>query len=300
LNLCGFQLFGPAAEETPESLWILPEDVTADSLKDTLHYINQAEFSPPTFDDGQLAENQLKRKLPARKKADFDDDEDDDIDDEILFEPGGPTARKAIDESERPKKTKKRRRRDSQVQELDDEELEEKARKRREREREKARKIKSALYVKEGDDEFDEEEDEEFFAREREIAARAAKAAQSAVDPGDAEPARKRKPAAVQIDSDDEGAEDNDDDVLGLINDEEMQSRDDTPIEESDGDSRKKKKVSVEDDAEDDVDMEDASNLEKTQVSEVNANEDGDDAPIVVTRRPRVRGGFVIDSDDDE
>ncbi|KAK4071497.1 uncharacterized protein Triagg1_6158 [Trichoderma aggressivum f. europaeum] len=296
LNLCGFELFGPASEETPESLWVLPEDVTADLLKDTLHYINQAEFNPPTFDDGQLAENQLKRKTLPRKKADFDDDEGDDIDDEFLFEPGGPTARKAIDESERPKKSRKRRRRDSQVRELDDEEVEEKARKRREREREKARKIKSAVYVKEGDDDFDEEEDEAFFAREREIAARAAKAAQSAVDP---EPVKKRKAVAVRVDSDEEDEEEggDDDDVLGLTNDEEAESRDDdTPMAESDGDSRKKRRVSVEDE---DVDMEDASNAAQSQQVEENAKEDGDDVPVV-TRRPRVRGGFVIDSDDEE
>ncbi|UKZ83396.1 hypothetical protein TrVFT333_011204 [Trichoderma virens FT-333] len=276
----GLTLFGPAAEETPESLWVLPEDVTADSLKDTLHFINQAEFNPPTFDDGQLAENQLKRKTLPRKKADFDDDEGDDIDDEFLFEPGGPTARKVIDESERPKKTKKRRRRNSQVQELDDEELEEKARKRREREREKARKIKSAVYVKEGDDEFDEEEDEAFSP------------ASSALDP---EPAKKRKGAAVRIDS----HEEDDDDVLGLSNDEELESRDDTPMEESDGDSRKKRRISVEDDADEDVDMEDASNAEQSQQVEENAKEDVDDTPVVA-RRPRIRGGFVIDSDDEE
>ncbi|KAM0452423.1 hypothetical protein ACHAO4_005634 [Trichoderma viride] len=312
LSLCGIRLLGPASEETPESLWIVPGDVTADELKDTLHYINQAEFSPPTFDDGQLAENQLKRKLPPRKKADFDDDddEDEDVDDEFLFEPGGPTARKAIDESERPKKTKKRRRRNSQVVELDDEELEEKARKRREREREKARKIKSAVYVREGDDDFDEEEDEAFFAREREIAARAAKAAQSAVEPAVAMKPTKRK-SEVQVDSDG-GGEDDDDDLLlgGLIDDDEEAekntSRDDTPAEESDGDGsgsgRKKRKVSVEEDdvdaeGDDDVDMEDASHA---QQSGVKTAEEGDDAPVVVTRRPRVRGGFVIDSDDDE
>ncbi|KAH0495228.1 hypothetical protein TgHK011_008793 [Trichoderma gracile] len=298
LNLCGCRLLGPASEETPESLWVFPEDVTADSLKDALHFINQAEFNPPTFDDGQLAENQLKRKTQPRKKADFDDDEGDDIDDEFLFAPGGPTARKAVDE--RPKKTRKRRRRNSQAQlELDDEELEEKARKRREREREKARKIKSAVYVREGDDEFDEEEDEAFFAREREIAARAARAAQSALEPSVVEKAKKRKPAVVQSDDDD------DDDVLGLESDEEVESRDDTPMAEDDDDgseSRKKRRVSVEDDADGDgdVDMEDASQLVSSQQSESNAKEDGDDAPVVVTRRPRVRGGFVIDSDDED
>ncbi|KAL6889635.1 timeless domain-containing protein [Trichoderma longibrachiatum] len=302
LNLCGCQLFGPASEENPESLWVIPEDVTADSLKDALHFINQAEFNPPTFDDGQLAENQLKRKTQPRKKADFDDDEgDDDIDDEeFLFAPGGPTARKAVDERP-PKKTKKRRRRNSQAQPLDDEELEEKARRRREREREKARKIKSAVYVREGDDEFDEEEDEAFFAREREIAARAARAARSALEPGlvEAAAAKKTKKPAAAVQSDD-------DDVLGLGSDEEMQSRDDTPMAEDDdddeSDSRKKRRVSVGDEADDDGDgdMDDASSPDELPQPDEHAKEGDDDAPVVVTRRPRVRGGFVIDSDDED
>ncbi|KAL6856431.1 timeless domain-containing protein [Trichoderma novae-zelandiae] len=301
LNLCGCQLFGPASEETPESLWVFPEDVTADSLKDALHFINQAEFNPPTFDDGQLAENQLKRKTQTRKKADFDDDEGDDIDDEFLFAPGGPTARKAVDVSERPKKIRKRRRRESQVQELDDEELEEKARKRREREREKARKIKSAVYVREGDDDFDEEEDEAFFARERETAARAARAAQSTLEPSLADKVKQRKqPAAVPSDDDDD-----DDLVLDLGSDEEVESRDhDSPVAEDDGDSdsRKRRRVGVEDDADedDDVDMEDASDPGELQQSEANTEQGGEGVSVVVTRRPRVRGGFVIDSDDED
>ncbi len=68
LNLAGARLLGPAAEETPESVWIIPSDVTANQLKDALHYINQAEFNPPTFEDGTSAEQQLKRKTAARKK----------------------------------------------------------------------------------------------------------------------------------------------------------------------------------------------------------------------------------------
>ncbi|CAM1508264.1 Fc.00g051120.m01.CDS01 [Cosmosporella sp. VM-42] len=291
MTLSGFQLLGPASEETPESAWVIPIDISADTLKDALHYINQAEFSPPTFEEGILAEHQLKRKILPRKKAAFDDDEEGEPDDG-LFPVGGPTVRKFIDDEERPKKTKKRRRRNSQVEELDDSVLEEKAQKRRDREREKARRIKSALYVNEGDDEFDEEEDEVFFAREREIAARAAVAAKSAT--GITVPVaalEKTKPLEISDDEDD----DEDDDlafarkVLGSQESREEET-DDTPVEGSDGEGRKRRRVSVEDDEDEDVDM---AGTEKA------GEEDEDDVPVV-TRRPRVRGGFVMDSDDDE
>ena len=78
MTVCGFQRLGPASEETAESVWIVPDDIAADHLKDSLHFINQAEFSPPTFEDGVLAEHQLRRKTVPRKKAAFDDDEDGD------------------------------------------------------------------------------------------------------------------------------------------------------------------------------------------------------------------------------
>ncbi|KAJ2965416.1 hypothetical protein NQ176_g10628 [Zarea fungicola] len=77
LSLSSIRLLGPASEETPESVWIIPAETTANQLKDTLHFINQAEFNPPTFDDGKSAEQQLKRKTAPRKKAAFDDDAND-------------------------------------------------------------------------------------------------------------------------------------------------------------------------------------------------------------------------------
>ena len=75
MNLAGLQLLGPASEESPDSIWVIPPEVTATQIKDTLHFINQAEFSPPTFEDGSSAEQQLKRKTAPRKKANFDDDD---------------------------------------------------------------------------------------------------------------------------------------------------------------------------------------------------------------------------------
>ncbi|OAA40357.1 drug resistance protein MdrA [Metarhizium rileyi] len=286
MRLSGIQLLGPASEETPESLWIIPGAISAEQLRDTTHFINQAEFSPPTFEDGVLAENQLKRKAVPKNKAAFDDeadDADDFLDDETLFPAGGPTARKVADEKK--KKIKKTRRRADADADADDPELEEKARKRREKELEKARKIKSALYVRDGDDEFDSDEDEAFFARERGIAARAKQAAETAAEP--ASLPKKRKAAAV-LDVSDE-------DDLGFAGMPSQESEtDDTPVDLSDGEARKRRKVGAEDDNEDgDVEI-------AFKMAELSDDNDQEPAEVPVTRRARVRGGFVMDSDDDE
>lgn len=319
MTLSGLRLLEPTPEETPQSLWIMPADISADHLKDTIHFINQAEFSPPTFDDGVLAENQLKRKAAPRKKAAFDDDDDEndddgiegDLDDDILFPAGGPTARKVADEKKKKqKKSRRRKRQNSQSEEPDDAELEEKARKRRERELEKARKIKSTLYVRDGDDDFDSEEDEAFFARERAIAARAQHAAASATgvtDPVVAAVTKKRKSevmlAVSDDDNQDEEDEDEDDGEMSfarrvLSSQEGVESEtDDTPVDISDGENRKRRKTSVD---VDDVNMDGGdADVAAGKIVEWQAADD-DEPAVVVTRRPRVRGGFVIDSDDDE
>lgn len=316
MTVAGFQRLGPASEETRDSSWVVPGEVSADHLKDTLHYINQAEFNPPTFEEGVLAENQLRRKTVPRKKAAFDDDDDDEggvdfLDDEMLFPAGGPTVRKAIDDPAKPKKTRRRRKQKDE----DPEALDEKARKRREREREKARKIKSALYVKEGDDEFDSEEDEAFFAREREIKARAERLARSAAATTTSDAAvtaAKRKKRKSDVFSEESDEDDDGNDVLKRVlssQDSGDSDTDDTTVDVSDGEARKKRRVSVEsEDAMDDDEGEDASGeedvvmtaLDKAAVvSSAGDDEEDEEVPVPV-RRPRVRGGFVMDSDDDE
>ncbi|KJZ74161.1 Topoisomerase 1-associated factor 1 [Hirsutella minnesotensis 3608] len=337
MTLSGLQRLGPVSEETPESSWVVPEDVSADQLKDTLHYINQAEFNPPVFDDGASAEQQLKRKTVPRKKAAFDDgDEDGELDDDTLFPLGGPTARKAIDAPAKSKKTRRRRRKDGDEEPPDEEELSEKARKRREREREKARKIKSALYVNEGDDEFDSDEDEAFFARERAIAERAKMAAASAeghVDVPKSAPQRKRKSDVLLTQSDDDGDGD-DDDVNGRDEDEEEEEGEEdddldndngsTPRprraisrqESSDSDDspekprarralKKRRRLGSESsdapgDTSGDGDVAMRDTQDAASAAKDGGDEDAQDAPVAATRRPRVRGGFVLDSDDDD
>ncbi|KAM3534017.1 hypothetical protein MY4038_002670 [Beauveria bassiana] len=326
LNLAGAQLLGPASEETPESVWIIPAGVTANQLKDALHYINQGEFNPPTFEDGTSAEQQLKRKTVPRKKADFDDDDagdddslDDFLDNGVMFPAGGPTARKAIDEPKKPKKSRKKR---SASKEIDDQEREERSRKRRDKEREKARKIKSALYVRDGDDDFDADEDEEFFARERAIKARAEQAAKSAVRgfaDEDSTPlqrtAAKRKSAALL----DDGTDDEDEeDILqfaqrmpGSQSAADASETDENTVDGSDAERPKRRRLSPDTDEDEDEDEntrlggsndEDAITSKSDAAPVGGTDAEGDDAvvPTFTVRRSRVRGGFVIDSDDDE
>ncbi|KPM34902.1 Topoisomerase 1-associated factor 1 [Neonectria ditissima] len=314
MTLCGLQLLGPASEETPESAWMIPSTVSVDELRDALHYINQAEFSPPTFEEGVLAEHQLKRKMVPRKKAVFDDDEEGELDDG-LFPAGGPTVRKVIDEEKKPKKTRKRRRQDSVV-EPDDEALEEKQRKKRERELEKNRRIKSEVYVREGDDEFDEEEDEAFFAKEREVRAQAERLAKAARGIPDklvdaiAKPKKRAPVLDVSSGSSEDDDDDNPMDLLRKVLDDTADDVDDTQLDGSDGEARKRRRVSVEEDEDDeDVEEEEEEDEEDVEmggtgkeaaVAAVEPADDDEDVPAVMVRRPRVRGGFVIDSDDDE
>ncbi|KAJ4268353.1 Topoisomerase 1-associated factor 1 [Fusarium torreyae] len=294
MNLAGLQLLGPASEETPESAWVIPANVSAEVLKDAIHYINQAEFSPPTFEEGVLAEHQLKRKAAPRKKAAFDDDEEGEPD-EMLFEPLGPTVRKVIDEEDRPKKTRKRR---HSPKELTEEEAAAKRAKKKEDDREKAMRIKSAAYVREGDDEFDSDEDEAFYAREREIrnqAAQAYKTDRAKLGLSERLPASKKSAVAdiAAVLSEDEDALDPDDFIQKAMNNtlEEEDETEETMADGSDGESRKRRRVSEEKaSADEDEEM---SGMDK------NAEEDEDAVPVVA-RRPRVRGGFLVDSDDDE
>lgn len=307
MSLVGAEkLVGSFEEETPETQWIFPAETSADYLKDSLHFISQAEFSPPTFEDGTSADQQLKRKTAPRKKAAFDDDANDDGMDDFLddgmFAPGGPTARNVIDEDRtKPKKSRKRR----AGGEVDESVLDERARKRREREREKALKIKSALYVKEGDDEFDSDEDEAFFAREREIKARAEAAATSVhASFMDIPAATKRKPETLtqtqetdDMDMDVDVDDDDDDTSVARKVTSSQESlddsgTDDTPVDQSEEEGRKRRRISL-------GDSDDDEEAPAEEASSKAADIDDDDAPAP-SRRPRVRGGFVIDSDDDE
>ncbi|KAK4656521.1 Topoisomerase 1-associated factor 1 [Podospora pseudocomata] len=181
MKLVGFERLAPTLDETPDSVWIVPGRMSAYDLKENLNMINKAEFEPPTFEAGELAEDQLRRKSAGtkaapRKRAAFDDGDDDDILDdgeEPLFAAG---RLKSINPTgDRPKKLRRKRmtinsdgEEVEEVREIDDEEAAARAKARKLKQLEKLRKIKSEVYVRASDDESDEEADKEFFAREEE------------------------------------------------------------------------------------------------------------------------------------
>ncbi|TEA12291.1 Topoisomerase 1-associated factor 1 [Colletotrichum sidae] len=299
MKLVGMERLAPTIEETPQSLWVLPSHVTADNLRESLDFINKAEFDPPTFEDGRAADDQLRRKKAPRKRAEYDDDDDDD-DDGFLFEPLGPTVRKAIDDPASNKPKRRRRRKASEDgEEPNDSELEEKAKKRRDKEREKARKIKSEAYVHASDDETDDEYDREFFLREEAQRLQTARAVERIAV---TQPAKR---AALLVDD----SEDNDDDVLVAtkatqspkrsadvdMDASEDEAGDKTPLSSPSSSqgkaSRKRRKLSP--------DLSAAKNSE--EAADADAEGDDDDVPMVAARpRQRTRGGFVMDSSDEE
>lgn len=315
MNLAGLKLLGSASEETPESAWIIPADVTADSLKDAIHYINQAEFSPPTFDEGVLAEHQLKRKVAPRKRAAFDDDEEGENDD-AMFEALGPTVRKAIDD-DRPKKSPKKRK---PRKGLTEEEREQKRIERREREYKKEKIYKSQARVRREDDETDEEYDSIFYARELASKEQNDQIYMAATRPGLVSVAKKptKKPAkrstktATESESSEEDEDeseeeeveeeeeaDSDDDGMAFIRNamnntlEEEEQTEEVQPDGSDGESRKRRRISVE--------KTQPGKDEEMSGMDKEGEDDEDDMPVAAAaRRPRVRGGFVISEDEDE
>ncbi|GAP84031.1 putative replication fork protection complex subunit Tof1 Swi1 [Rosellinia necatrix] len=316
MKLVEFERLAPALDETPESAWIVPAHLSSEQLQDSLDLINKAEFDPPTFADGALAQDQLRRKTAPRKKAIFDDDDegiDNDDDDDILFPAGGPTNRKVADDFlDKPKKTRRRRRR-SDATPLTEEQLDEKERSRRERERAKAKRFKSELFVHASDDESDDGERwADFYANEERIRRK-----QQAVALGtdnnataSAPPTTTGKRKAETLDS---GDSDNDDDLI---------------LPQGSALERSSNKGAVSDEEDEDASMTDntalspgshAGSVSSTKrrrvtkassppASPANADEDqvmedeDEDIPASkqTQRRPRARAGFLMDSSDEE
>ncbi|KAH9901906.1 timeless protein [Xylariomycetidae sp. FL2044] len=327
MKLVGFERLAPTLDETPDSAWVIPSNKTADQLQDSLDLVNKAEFDPPTFEDGALAEDQLRRKTAPRKKAVFDDDEgeENDDDDEILFPAGGPTVMKSADNPDKAKKTRRRRRR-SDAEEPTEEQLEEKARARREKELAKARRFKSELFVHASDDESDDEGRwDEFYANEERIRQRQ-KAVALGLSKAISSPkvAEKRKARVLLSDNDDDS--DNDEDLImtqesatssrapanddgGDDDESEASGTDNTPLSSSphggSTSSAKRRRLSKDSSA---VVAVIGSGSEDKVMKDADADEedeDEDDIPASKPaaqqrKRPRARAGFLIDSSDEE
>lgn len=227
MKLVGFERLAPTLDETPDSVWIVPGRMSAYDLKENLNMINKAEFEPPTFETGELAEDQLRRKSAGtkaapRKRAEFDDGDDDDILDdgkEPLFAAGQLKSIKPM--GDRPKKLRRKRmtinsdgEEVEEVREIDEEEAAARAKARKLKQLEKLRKIKSEMYVRASDDESDEEADKEFFALEEERRQKAMAAYGGPAKEKEEKPAGVEKSAWERLLDGDDSEEDDEDAVV--------------------------------------------------------------------------------------
>ena len=179
MTLSGMERLG--IEDEPNATWIIPSSLTSAELRHT-HETIERHRKNPIFeygDEDPLSAEELLRRKPTEKakRAEYDDDSDNDdgIDsgndaeeNDSLFPFSGPVDRpnphhKALDAL----KAKRRKRRHSNPVDLDDDEtLEAKRKARHQSDLEKARKVKSAEFIHDSDDESDEERDRIFFAQE--------------------------------------------------------------------------------------------------------------------------------------
>ena len=176
MTLSGMERLG--IEDEPNVTWIIPSSLTSAGLRHTHETIERHRKSPifDYGDDDPVSAEELLRRKPTEKasRAEYDDDSegdginsDNDTENEFLFPFSGPVDRpnphhKALDAL----KAKRRKRRHSDSIELNDESLEERRKARHKADLEKARKVKSAEFIRDSDDESDEERDREFFAKE--------------------------------------------------------------------------------------------------------------------------------------
>ncbi|KAL8821429.1 MAG: hypothetical protein Q9223_000532 [Gallowayella weberi] len=181
MTLAGFERLG--IDDEPDATWIVPSALTARQLHET-HDIVQKHRDDPVLeygeDDALTAEDMLRRKSTKRTpRAAYDDDLSDDEDvfsngneNDLLFPAGGPTntgPRTAAAALEQLKRRHRRKRNNPSSDAEDgtgvDDETRERRRKAREAaDLEKRKKIKSAAFVYDSED--DPEADRLFFERE--------------------------------------------------------------------------------------------------------------------------------------
>lgn len=168
MTLVGFQRLG--LDEDVNASWIIPSSVESSRLSEALESIKRYEAEALVLEDGRTAEDYIRRKTTARPRGDQEgasaDDDNSEGDDDFQFPSGGPTTRKS-DALEELKAARRRKRRDA-GEDLSDTEREARRKARQEKNARMQRKVKSDLFVHGSDDEDNEERDKEFFAKEEE------------------------------------------------------------------------------------------------------------------------------------
>lgn len=277
-------------------------------------------------DANEDAEDMIRRRNKAKTSYHDDEDaprdafiDDSEGEEEFLF-PDNPR-RKSKDILRELKARRKRKRgSDDEVDEVDEEAA---ARRRAAREaaaRDRRLKIKSEAYIRDSDDESDTERDRLFFEQEEKLRKKTAedhiRKQRAFMSEQSGKTRGKGKKAAVSKIQDPQ--HDSDDDVLmGGVNDElnetassQPQRKSDTEDESADEDTPLSSpgSATVKDGGRDKLALREiaqprtaSSIVSAKAVVGVTTNEsDGDEDIVPTTRRRQIRGGFIVDSDDDD
>lgn len=320
MGLAGFERMG--GEDVAGATWIIPAALTSSTLDETRLIIERFEQRPWVSEDVDVSPEDLLRRArhtntddgeEIRRDAFIDDSEGEDGLEDFMFPDNirsKSSASKAIEEL---KKTRRKRKSKQDAEPLDDDIGEARRKAREEAALDRRRKIKSNLYIRDSDDD-DEEKDREFFAKEEEGRKRQAERVKQAMLLGSGENNKKRKPDETPAtsqkrrksrDSENEDLlSEEDADVLGAdspasqqqhhddLSDEEME---DTPLSSQSLDEVGKSHV-------------ENNGLKELRQPPAGArvaskadleSEDEDQVPVALSRRPRYRAGFIVDSDDE-
>ena len=176
MTLCSFERLG--IDDEPGATWVIPSPITSAQLRETRNGVERYR-NRPVFSYGEenpiSAEALIGRKPTEKaKRAEYDDDSDgslgivSDGEEEFLFPAGGHTntVEKKKDALGRLKSKHWKRHANPDEAGFTEEERERRRQAREEADLEKRRKIKSAEFVHDSDEEGDAERDREFFARE--------------------------------------------------------------------------------------------------------------------------------------
>ena len=294
MKLVGFEMIG--SEDVLGAMWTIPPTLSASELENTKQLLIQLEATPWTnHGEIETAADLLRRvrnvateEDELRRDAFIDDSEGDEQLEEFMFPDNirQSTAKDAI------AKLKKSRKRKHTADPMDDDVVDARRKAKEEAALERRRKIKSDLYIRDSDDEMDEEERAEFFRREEEGRLRQEERIKKAMSLGISEKVNITKKSKIDsdIDMDEAPAEPDSTSSQPQHVDTDDSDTEETPLSSQDSTtSPDQMKQTAQ-----------PSTGPTTKGGFVDNDSDENDAAVVSTARRRVRGGFIVDSDDDE
>jgi len=324
MRLAGFEIL--EGEDMLGASWVIPSALSSERLQESKTAIEQYEATPwQPEDDDEAPEDLIRRVRHPNQRADdeaatgagfIDDSEGDDQVEEFLF-PDNLRKRSSKPRNllEELKARRRKRKRDEEGDGEVDEELAAQRRKAREAAAlERRRRIKSELYIRDSDEETDQERDQEFYRKEEEVRRRQEEnirhqmalnlAAQSSTGKrgNSAHPANQQETQSDLSERDDE-------DMIML--DEEEEEPNDTAS------SQPRRPFESGEESEEETPPSSQSSARRSPralkelpqptlaptpgLKGVASDEQGDndDQVVLPGRRHQIRGGFIVDSDDE-